>query len=305
MAEIPFLHPALLGVAAAAGVGWMLFAAPRWRTVWACAAAAAVAAAAAAATGLTPLTGHLHLTGYAALMLLGFAAAFLLARARAAAAGIDPDHARIQLGLAAVAGVLGARAWYVIEYRASFPSPASDTAAWLTAAADLDRGGAVWFGGMLLAVAVMAAHTWRRGIPLIRWADCAAPAALAGLAIGRLGCFVNGCCWGAPCALPWAVDHGGVAVHPTQLYESLACAVLAALTLRLAPGHGAAAGWALAGYAAWRFANETLRGDYAVRLGQGFSLDPLHLTSAQWLCLPLAAGGAVLIVRAWRAGRAA
>ena len=81
---------------------------------------------------------------------LGFLAAWWIADRRARAAGIDRQHVRSQLALAAIGGILGARLWYVIEYRGEFPSPSTDFAAWLTLAADLDRGGAVWFGGLLL-----------------------------------------------------------------------------------------------------------------------------------------------------------
>lgn len=49
-----------------------------------------------------------------------------------------------------------------------------------------------------------------------------APAIAAGIAIGRIGCFLNGCCYGKPSTLPWAVDFGdGITRHPTQLYESV------------------------------------------------------------------------------------
>jgi phosphatidylglycerol---prolipoprotein diacylglyceryl transferase len=49
-----------------------------------------------------------------------------------------------------------------------------------------------------------------------------APAVALGVAIGRIGCFLNGCCYGQPTKLPWAINFGdGIMRHPTQLYESL------------------------------------------------------------------------------------
>lgn len=300
MAELPFLHPALLGLGVAGAMAWSALAPLRLAGPWAALAAGALLAATAGLVGWVPWLGQLRLTAYAAFLGLGFLVAWWLGRRRARAAGIADDHVRVQLIVAAVAGILGARLWYVIEYRGEFPSPLHDFAGWLTKAADLDRGGAVWFGGLLLAALAMAVHTRRSGVPLLRWADCAAPAVLAALAIGRLGCFANGCCFGRACELPWAVAHHGVHVHPTQLYESLVCAALAALILRVPPARGAAAGWSLLGYAAWRFINETMRGDYDAKLGLGFSLSPFHLTSAQWFALPLAALGGWLL---WRAQR--
>jgi phosphatidylglycerol:prolipoprotein diacylglycerol transferase len=302
MADLPFLHPALLGLAVAGGVVWSAVAPARLAGAWPAVVAGALAAAIAGLAGLVPWLGGLRLTAYAIFMGLGFLVGWWIMVRRARASGISDDFVRIQLTLAAIAGILGARLWYVVEYRAEFPSPLGDPTGWLTLAADLDRGGAVWFGGLLCASLAMVVHTRRSAVPLRRWADCAAPAVLAGLAIGRIGCFFNGCCYGGACSLPWAVLHHGERVHPTQLYESLACGVLAAVILRLAPGRGAAAGWALIGYALWRFTNEIMRGDYAVRLGQGFALSPLHLTSAQWFALPLAALGGWLV---WQAGREA
>jgi len=302
MSELPFLHPALLGLGVAGGVAWSAAVPERLRGAWPTLAAGALVAVLAALTGLVPWLGGLRLTSYALCMGLGFLAAWWIADRRARTAGIDRQHVRTQLALAAIGGILGARLWYVIEYRGEFPAPTADFAAWLTLAADLDRGGAVWFGGLLLGGLAAGVHTWRSGVPLVRWADCAAPAVLAGLAFGRIGCFLNGCCFGRACDLPWGVLHGGIAVHPTQLYESAACAVLAGLAMLVPPRHGAAAGWALLGYALWRWCNETLRGDYDVRLGQGFSLVPFHLTSAQWFALPLALLGGWLL---WRAGREA
>jgi phosphatidylglycerol:prolipoprotein diacylglycerol transferase len=77
------------------------------------------------------------------------------------------------------------------------------------------------------------------GVEMAKWAvgvtqktgDRFAPSVAASIAVGRLGCFVGGCCAGKPTSLPWAHDFGdGVARHPTQIYEfffhATACAVL-------------------------------------------------------------------------------
>jgi phosphatidylglycerol:prolipoprotein diacylglycerol transferase len=302
MASIPFLHPALLGVAVAVGIAWSALAPEKARGLLWTGLAAALGAAVAGLAGWVPWFGQLQITAYALLLLVGFGLAFWIARHRAQVAGIDPDHARIQLIIAAITGTLGARIWYVIEYRREFPGPFSDFPGWLAQAADLDRGGAVWFGALLCGGIAMVVHTRRAGIPLVTWADCVAPGVLAGLTLGRIGCFLNGCCYGATCNLPWGVSHLGRTVHPTQLYESVACAIFTVVVLRIAPGRGTAAGWALISYALWRILNETMRGDYDVKLGQGFSLSPLHLTSAQWFALLLLALGLWLV---WRSRRGA
>lgn len=316
MAELPFLHPALLGVAVAGALTWAAAAPDRLRGVGWAVSCGVLAAIIAGLAGLVPWIGSLRFTAYGALLLAAFAAGWWILRRRALTLGIDPFFVREQVAISAVAGVLGARIWYIVEYHREFPDPTVAFGPWLSQAADLDRGGAVWFGGLLLAITAMVIHARRNRVDLIPWCDCAAPAVLLGLALGRLGCFFNGCCFGRHCDLPWGVTHsfGNLVVndvvqkkvtdtvHPTQLYETLACTILALLVARHPPGSGRAAGWALIGYACWRAFNESLRGDYTIRLGQGFSLSPFHLTSAQWTALPLLACGAWLL---WRSGRAA
>ncbi|WP_372846728.1 prolipoprotein diacylglyceryl transferase [Pontiella sp.] len=106
----------------------------------------------------------------------------------------------------------------------------------------------------------------------------AAPIAL-GMAVGRMGCLLHGCCFGKPTALPWGIDFGdGIARHPTQLYELLFClAAFAILQLprnRNAPGGNQLTGFFLA-YFAFRFAEEFLR-PHPIQAG---------LTTFQWICL--------------------
>jgi phosphatidylglycerol:prolipoprotein diacylglycerol transferase len=105
-----------------------------------------------------------------------------------------------------------------------------------------------------------------------------APAIAAGVAVGRIGCFLRGCCHGTPTALPWGVDFGeGVPRHPVQVYESLfMLAAFVALTwVRDRARHPAVLFWALmAGYFAFRFAAEFIRVEPRGWLG---------LTAFQWL----------------------
>jgi phosphatidylglycerol:prolipoprotein diacylglycerol transferase len=101
--------------------------------------------------------------------------------------------------------------------------------------------GGVYFGGFVAAFLGSMFFAWSFSLPWWRLADAFAPAIALGQAIGRLGCFAAGCCWGTECALPWAVEfpraaHAvtgvpwGVPLHPVQLYESLlALCIFAAL----------------------------------------------------------------------------
>jgi phosphatidylglycerol:prolipoprotein diacylglycerol transferase len=103
-----------------------------------------------------------------------------------------------------------------------------------------------------------------------------APGVVIGQAIGRLGCFAAGCCFGKPASVPWAVTFTDVyaarqvgtpmdtALHPAQIYESLACFLIFFLLLWLAPRksfHGQVVLTYAVLYSCFRFAVEFVRGD--------------------------------------------
>jgi phosphatidylglycerol:prolipoprotein diacylglycerol transferase len=110
--------------------------------------------------------------------------------------------------------------------------------------------------------------------------DLFAPGLALGIGIGRLGCFLNGCCYGTPSALPWAVTFKDVPRHPTQIYESIFGFALFAVLWRLRrhlTREGDLFRIFLLAYTFFRFWIEFIRGD-AVDTSSGLSL-------AQWICL--------------------
>lgn len=100
------------------------------------------------------------------------------------------------------------------------------------------RGGLSWFGGLIGGVGTGLWVLRRHGIPLIPALAAASPALAVGHGIGRIGCFLVGDDYGRPSDLPWAVAFPEglppttVPVHPTQLYETLALALIAWLLVR-------------------------------------------------------------------------
>lgn len=96
------------------------------------------------------------------------------------------------------------------------------------------QAGGVFYGGFLASVAFALWYTRHARLPLLKVCDVFAPAVALGHAVGRLGCFSAGCCYGKPTSLPWGVAFTdtyahdmfgtplGVPLHPTQLYEALA-----------------------------------------------------------------------------------
>ncbi len=102
------------------------------------------------------------------------------------------------------------------------------------------------------------------------FADLVAPSIILAQAVGRVGCTINGCCYGTETSLPWGVVYThpesyaplGVAIHPTQVYEIIFCLVVFALLLKLR-GHFKPDGSLfliyLGLYSLWRFGVGFLR----------------------------------------------
>jgi prolipoprotein diacylglyceryltransferase len=159
------------------------------------------------------------------------------------------------------------------------------------------------YGGLLMGAAAAAVYLWRARQPLRPFFDRVTVGAGLAFALVRTGCFIAGCDYGVPTAMPWAVrfppgslaalDHArrgfvpsgapSLPVHPTQLYEAglgLIGAAAAAVGLRRGRRDGSAFATFVAIYALGRFANEFLRGDQ----NRGHAL---ALSTAQWISLAL------------------
>ncbi|MFN7814209.1 MAG: prolipoprotein diacylglyceryl transferase [Planctomycetia bacterium] len=201
----------------------------------------------------------LPVRGYGVMLLVAAAAGTWLSVRRGAGQGFDADTI-VALGMEVFLwGIVGARLFYVIQYRAAF-FDAGITAA-IPRILNVAQGGLVVFGSLPTAALAAWLFARRRGLDILRLADCIAPGLLLGLALGRVGCFLNGCCYGGPCDLPWAVRFPpgsppwldqqarhllptGVAgaappwslpVHPAQLYAAFDAALLAALAVVATP----------------------------------------------------------------------
>ncbi|MEE8638439.1 MAG: prolipoprotein diacylglyceryl transferase [Candidatus Margulisiibacteriota bacterium] len=157
----------------------------------------------------------------------------------------------------------------------------------------VQRGGLVFLGGLLLAMLVVVWYARRKGIPLLKLLDVLAPGTALGYAITRIGCFFNGCCFGLPTKVPWAMvfPSGSLAgfyfpgkpVHPTQLYavaSMLLVFLIVVVLYRRKKFEGQIFFWWLILYSIYRFLVEFLR------------YSPIHwlgLTPSQWMVLPMAA----------------
>jgi len=100
--------------------------------------------------------------------------------------------------------MIGARAFYVIEYWKNFER--DNLADTISAVLNITEGGLVVFGGLIGALGAILFFARKHKLPLLPLADMATPGMMLGLAFGRIGCFFNGCCFGDVCDAPWAVE---------------------------------------------------------------------------------------------------
>ena len=145
----------------------------------------------------------LPIRGYGVMMLVAIVSGVGLSAWRAQRIGFDPE---IILSLAmwlVVSGIIGARLFYVIEYWDTYrrESPAD----MIKAVLNVTEGGLVVYGCMLAGGAALVLFVYKYRLPGLVLSDLIVPGVVLGMAIGRLGCFLNGCCYGGMCDLPWAV----------------------------------------------------------------------------------------------------
>jgi phosphatidylglycerol---prolipoprotein diacylglyceryl transferase len=137
----------------------------------------------------------LTLHGYGAMLCLGFLLAILLAARRAKSLKQSPDII-YNLALACfLGGLIGARAFYVIQYGEHYHNLLDYVKIW--------EGGLTFYGGLLLAVVCVVGYLRLARLPVLYWLDIVAPSVALGEGFGRLGCFLNGCCFGDVCPAGW------------------------------------------------------------------------------------------------------
>lgn len=143
---------------------------------------------------------------YGSMMLLGILLAFGLAAWRAPRFGFKRENVSEILFCLCIPGILGARAFYVIEYWESFR--ARTIGETLARIVDIPGGGLVVYGALIGGLIGAVAYLLLKRLSVRRMMDLLAPSLLLGLALGRIGCFLNGCCFGGICDP--AHEHWGV-----------------------------------------------------------------------------------------------
>lgn len=145
---------------------------------------------------------HYPVHGYGLMMVLGFILALQLAHFLARRSRLDPE-VFVNAGLVALlSGIVGARLSHVIENWGDYTRTDLSFGQNLWNAINLTSGGLTYYGGFLLATPVTILYGVMKKVPLRLGMDIIAPCLMIGLGFGRFGCFLNGCCYGAPTDLP-------------------------------------------------------------------------------------------------------
>ncbi len=140
----------------------------------------------------------LPIRGYGTMLLAGFLSGTALVAWRALRLGIDPELMITLIFWGFVPGIIGARVYYVLTHANEFHS--------FGEMLNITQGGLVVYGSLIGGMLGFGAFLIRYRLPLLPMLDLLTPGMLLGLALGRLGCFLNGCCFGGACDLPWAVQ---------------------------------------------------------------------------------------------------
>lgn len=147
----------------------------------------------------------ISLHSFGLMMVIGLLCAMELAKRLAKRNGLDGELF-VNAGIwALIFGIAGARLSHVLENWHNYTDPTRSVGANLWDAVNITSGGLTYYGGFLLATPVLIFYAVKKKIPVRLGMDIIAPCLMIGLAFGRVGCFLNGCCYGAQCDLPWAV----------------------------------------------------------------------------------------------------
>ena len=243
--------------------------------------------------------GSFELASYGLMTALAYMAAAWYLYKRLHYIKLDKDTFWNIIFIAFVSALLGAKLLYIIvswqEMGATFTER-------LVYAAKNFRYGFVFFGGAVTAIVALLIYLKKKKLPVLPTADFFIVALPIGHAIGRVGCFLAGCCYGKPTDLPWGVTFtdphslvapqylGTTPLHPTQLYEVAANLILFFVLqyyYKKTHKNGAVLAAYIIGYCVIRFVIEFFRGDFRGEYLWGLS--PSQLIAVLAIAVTLAA----------------
>jgi phosphatidylglycerol:prolipoprotein diacylglycerol transferase len=240
--------------------------------------------------------GSFKVPSFGVLVLVGFLAGLWFARRRASKFGYTPDQISDVAFWVLAAGILGARLAFILIELPFYLKHPSDIL-------QLQFQGLTSFGGVILAALAILWQAKRLKTNALQLMDCLAPSFLIGHFFGRIGCLLNGCCYGGHCDLPWGIhviEKPGL-FHPAQIYDGLMNLAGFGMFLLFFNnrklGKGQATGFVFIVYGAARFIYEFWRaGETSTTIAN------LPLTEAHVMALLLVVFGAVLWLKGAKVG---
>lgn len=242
--------------------------------------------------------GGFFLPTYGVMVALAFLAGLWSTNKLALRAGLPSQKIQDLVIYCAITGLAGAKLMMFLfdwEYYAKNPAEMFSLSTL--------RAAGVYQGGFVLALVFAYFYMRKNGLPVLKTMDCFAPGIALGHAIGRIGCYAAGCCYGMLCNRPWAVRFTnpevkefsnvplGVPLHPTQIYETIGDLLIFGLLFKLhdpAKRPGGLFSLYLILYSLLRFGVEFFR-----HHDQPPLFDSLPLVHTQWISI------ATLLLGAW------
>ena len=254
-----------------------------------------------------PVFGGIKVFGYGAMLVLAFASSTWLAVRRTSREKLDPELVLDMAFWLFAGGLIGARLFYCVQYWGRGIDSVLDVF-------QLWKGGIVYYGGILGGVLAFFLYRRVNPFPVRPYLDALAPSIAVGTLFGRLGCFLNGCCFGDVChtalgvqfpkgSPPWEseVRFGlipqdalhSLPLHPTQIYSAVDALVLLVLMSAYYPMRrrdGEVMGVLMIAYPVTRFLIEYLRNDEGIffagmTISQTISVGLLAAAAAYWYWL--------------------
>jgi len=180
--------------------------------------------------------GSFQIHSYGLLLAIAFLVAIQIFVVRGKRRGISEDALHTVSLVLLILAIVGGRGLFVLTHWSEYAAdPLGILRLW--------EGGLMLYGGYVLAIVGGVIYVRRAKLPLWKVADAAAPAMALGIGIGRIGCFLNGCCFGVPTHAPWGVQFPpgsyssfvfpGSHIHPSQVYMVLSGVLLFVVLIRL------------------------------------------------------------------------
>lgn len=240
--------------------------------------------------------GSFYIPTYGVLVALGFLAGLMVTTRLARRVRLPAEKVANLAIYCAIAGIAGAKLFmFLFDLGDYIRDPGQ-----IFTLETLQAAG-VFHGGFIVALLFAIWYMRKHALPVMTTMDVFAPGIVLGQAIGRIGCFAAGCCWGKECSLPWGVRFRsdfaapvplGKTLHPVQLYESAAdlliFTILYKQSVRKHPA-GQIMGLYLVLYSTARFIIEFFRVHEQALVG------PFSLT--QWIALVLLSMGIALLLQ--------